>query len=111
MAVRHIIDYYKQVCALYKESLNDIKELEELSKDNLVEPERLESIKQCVAPILSNYKTITWIMFLLNKPNKEKKVKRYDKMYANKLDDSYSPETYLKKSEKAEEDLKKLIEV
>lgn len=85
MSVKHLKEYYQKVCDQYNEMVNDLQELEEYAKTNMVEPERLEQYKQTIAPIKENYLTLSYIMFLLNQPNRKEKQEKYNKQYKDRL--------------------------
>ena len=82
MSVKHVKKYYDEVAQQYMDMRNELNDFAELSKNNLFPPEKLESIKQSIQPLLRNYEVLSYIMFLLNMPNKKEKSKKYEK--ANK---------------------------
>ena len=77
MSVKHVNAYYKQICEQYNEMINDIKDVEKEAEQGLVEPERVERLKEQVALIKHNYERWTYMMFLLHQPNRKEKVKKY----------------------------------
>lgn len=85
MSVKHVKEYYKTITEQYTEMQNDLKELEESAQTNLINPENLEQIKLNVEKIKENYQTISWIMYLLNKPNRGEKAKKYNRTYSKKI--------------------------
>lgn len=96
MSVKDVHKYYEDVCAQYKELLSELKDMEEMVSKDLATPELYEQLKQTAQPILSNYQTISWIIFLLNKPNKKSKKKKYEKQFSrfiDALDKNKSPES------------------
>lgn len=86
MSVRDVKLYYAQVCDQYNEMIQNLKELEEYVTKNMVEPERLDQFKQTLEPIKDNYLTLSYVMFLLNKPNKKEKQCKYIKQHKKELD-------------------------
>ena len=82
MSIKHVNDYYKQICDQYKEMINDIKDLEKEAEQGLIEPERIDRLKEQVAPIKLNYERWTYMMFLLHQPNRKEKIKKYQKQNA-----------------------------
>ena len=91
MSVRHVKEYYEQVAEQYQDMLNEIKDFEDLAMREMFDPDRLEQIKESIQPMLRNYETLSYIMYLLNKPNRDNKAKKYEKQYAkqvSKLDPS-----------------------
>jgi hypothetical protein len=84
MAVKDVVEYYNIVARQYNELIVDIKDFERECAEGLVEPERLEQIKENIQPLINNYNTLSYIMFLLNQPTKKDKIPRYKKQN-NKL--------------------------
>lgn len=75
--VKDVVEYYKQVTKNYNDMRGELEEAENLLKENSVAPEVVENLKQMVAPIKLNYETLSYFMFLLNKPAKKAKQERY----------------------------------
>lgn len=111
MSVRDVKEYYNQVCDQYNEMINDLQELEEYAKTNMVEPERLEQYKQTIGPIKENYLTLSYIMFLLNQPNKKEKQKKYLKQHKKELDKIPYSNTQEGKIEKGKQTLEELNKI
>ena len=85
MALKHLKQYYDQVCADYREAIQEIKEFEEECAKNLVPVDRVDQLKSTMAPLLKNYEQISYLVFLLNMPNKKEKQKSYNKAFKNKI--------------------------
>jgi hypothetical protein len=85
MSVKHVKDYYEQVAQQYQDMLTEIKDFEDLAMNEMFDPERLEQIKESIQPMLRNYETLSYIMYLLNKPNRDSKASKYEKQYAKKI--------------------------
>lgn len=79
MSVKDVKKYYEAVSSQYLEMVNDIKDFEEAVTKEIIEPERLEQIKQNIEPIKVNYQRLSYIMFLLNLPTKKSKKKKYER--------------------------------
>lgn len=77
MAVRHIKAYFEEVAQQYHDMLEEIRDFEKEAEKGLIEPERLDTIKESIQPLMNNYQMISYIMFLLNKPNRARKEKDY----------------------------------
>lgn len=78
MARKHFDDYYNKV---YKQlySLEQVfNDMTEELKNNMIEPERVEQLKKTIEPIKNSYHTLSYIKYLLDKPTKKQKHKRYD---------------------------------
>lgn len=77
MSKRHVDEYFNTIANQYHEMLESLREIEEECNKGLMDPDRLEQIKTMINPLKENYMRISYIMFLLNQPNREKKVKKY----------------------------------
>lgn len=75
MAKRHVVEYFDKVANQYKDMLNELKDFEDECNKGLVEPERFDNFKKIIEPLKNNYMTWSYVMYLLNLPNREKKVK------------------------------------
>lgn len=82
MAKRHVIDYFNKVADQYHSMLLEIRDFEEECNKGLIEPERLDEVKKIIEPLKNNYMTWSYMMFLLNLPNRERKVKDYKRRNA-----------------------------
>lgn len=79
MSVKHVEQYYQQICDQYKELLENIKDAEADLQENLVSPEYIDNLKQTIEPFKLNYNRWTYMMYLLRMPQKKEKQKRYEK--------------------------------
>lgn len=79
MAKKHVDEYYNKITSQYHEMLQDIEDFEKECAQGLVEPERIERLKEQIAPIKQNWERWTFMMFLLNQPARKEKVARYKK--------------------------------
>lgn len=77
MSVKAVRKYYDQICEQYHEMIELIHDLEREAEQDLVEPERIERLKEQVAPIKQNYERWTYMMFLLNQPERKPKHEKY----------------------------------
>lgn len=79
MAVKHIKEEYEKITNQYSEMLHEISDFEQCVADGMFPPERLEEIKKTIEPLKVNYERWSYIMFLLNKPVKKEKARKYVK--------------------------------
>lgn len=86
MAIKAVEDYYQQICSDYKEMLDNLKDFEAEVEEGLVEPERLDRLKDQIAPIKANYERWTYMMFLLHQPQRKSKQANYKKQNKKLLD-------------------------
>lgn len=87
MSKKHVDEYFNKIVADYKEMLDTLKDMEEECSNGLIHPDKIEQMKQIIIPLRDNYMTLSWIMFLLNKPAKKQKQKKYEHMLENKMND------------------------
>lgn len=73
MARSHVVQYYLEVEYQYLEMLDALKELNKLVKEGKVDLERYEQQASEVQKLKENYERISYIIFLLNKPNRKSK--------------------------------------
>lgn len=85
MSVKAVRKYYDQICEQYHEMIELIHDLEKEAEQDLVEPERIERLKEQVAPIKQNYERWTYMMFLLNQPERKSKHEKYKKLNSRVL--------------------------
>lgn len=84
MSRKDVQDYYNQLTEDYHEMVMTLKDMEKECEEGLVSPDRVEQLKQLIEPIKTNYSRISYIIFLLNKPNKKEKQRWYAKENSNK---------------------------
>ena len=73
MAVKDVVEYYNQVANQYTLLIEDLKDFEKECQEGIVEPEKLDQIKDNIQPLINNYNTLSYIMFLLNQPTRKEK--------------------------------------
>ena len=79
MAKKDVDAYFKQICNDYKDMIDALHDMEEEAAKNLISPDRLEAMKSQVDVVKNNYMRISYIMYLLNRPNRKSKTAKYDK--------------------------------
>ena len=110
MAVRHVREYFDIVANQYVEMIDAYRDLEKECQEGLVEPERLDNMKVLLDPIKENYMRISYIMYLLNKPNRESIAPRYEasnKKLLSKITDKHTLDGVVKDNKAALEKVKK----
>lgn len=109
MSVKHIKQYYDQICKQYSEMLAELKDFEKEAEENLFPPEKLSNIKQLIDPLKVNYERWAFMMFLLNKPNRKEKEKAYvrrNKKLLSKLSKDNNLESVVSENEEVIKKLK-----
>lgn len=87
MAVKDVREYYERMTSDYMEMKRVLAEMETLSEDKAGQAlSNLDSIREQVRLLESNYKRLSYVMFLLNQPTKKSKQDRYRKSEKKKLD-------------------------
>ena len=86
MSIKHVRDYYERMVSDYVEMKRVLEEMEKLSEEKAsVAINNIEQIREQVKVLEANYNRLSYIMFLLNQPNKEKKKSKYFKQEKKKL--------------------------
>ena len=86
MSKKDVIEYYKTISKQREEMLQNLKDFEKECENGMIEPERIETIKENIQPLLRNYERISFIMFLLNQPNKLENKKKYNEKIKEKIE-------------------------
>ena len=115
MSKKHFDEYFNSVVANYKEMLDTIHELEEECNKGLVDPDKLENMKELVKPLKENYLTLSWVMYLLNQPNKAKKKRTYERVALPQMDKidpekERHPDAIIKENKETIENIKTMFE-
>lgn len=114
MAVKHLVQYYNEVCNQRQEILADLKDFEKEAADGLMEPERLDTIKETIKPLMNNYQTLSYVMFLLNKPVRKEKHKRYEqqnKKLLSTIDKQFTKDGIIQQNNNVLDELKTHIKL
>lgn len=109
MSKKAVDKYYKEITDQYHEMLDDIKDIEKEVADNMAPPELLENLRTQITPIKQNWERWTYMMFLLNQPERKSKIARYkqaNKNLISNLDKTNSIEATLEENRKALQEIK-----
>lgn len=87
MAKKDVDEYYAQVCHDYSEMLSTLTDMEEAFNENLVSEAQLNQVKSMIEPLKRNYMTLSWVIYLLNKPTRKEKTDRYNRQMKKFLKD------------------------
>lgn len=108
MAVKDIKDYYYKICKQRADMLDSLKEIETSFSNGMATPEQVDNIRKITEPINTTYKMLSWIIYLLDKPNRKNKENGYirrSKKFLDSLDIEYSKEKLLEKNQACIENL------
>lgn len=108
MSVKDIKEHYEKVNKNYMEMICLLHELEKEAETSIVSPERVEQFEQSIQPVKDQFETWSWIMYLLNLPNKKEKKKRYEQLNRKKMDKIGKKNCYDTKLNECEETIKNL---
>lgn len=94
MAIKDVREYYERTVSDYVEMKRVLDELENISKEKAAAAyDHIETIKEQVRLLESNYKRLAYIMYLLNMPKRKEKKKKYKKLEKNKLSEIHEKDT------------------
>ena len=79
MSVKDVREYYLELEKQKADMEQNLKDFAELAEQNMFPPERLKQIKENFAPIIRNYELLSYVMYLLNRPNRKEKASKYDR--------------------------------
>lgn len=76
MSRKHVVTYYKAMEEQYFELLSETKDMDEAVKTGFLPEDRMNIFMNYVDKLKSNYTRLSYIMYLLDLPNKPSKEKR-----------------------------------
>ena len=77
MAIRDVKDYYFKMVAQYLEMKADLADFEQALKDGFITEDQMQAAYDDVDKVQQNYERLSYIMYLLNLPNRKSKQKKY----------------------------------
>lgn len=78
MAIKHVKQYYAQVCDQAERMTKTLEQISEYSQDHMISPANMNALQQQVNAIKANKARLDYIMYLLYLPNRDEKKKAYD---------------------------------
>lgn len=78
MAKKDFDEYYNKIFKQYNELQVTLEDMSKEVSNGMIEPERLEALKNTVAPIATSFQTLSYIKYLLDIPTRKTKRKRYN---------------------------------
>ena len=81
MSRKHVIEYYKSVESQYFDLINDAEDMQQAVKDKILSESQLEEFTKLIDKVKTNYTRLSYIMYLLDLPNKKSKENRNSKQY------------------------------
>lgn len=111
MAFKQFKEYYCKVQDQYLEMLGYAKDFQQAVADGQLSPEQAKQASDITERLKDNYDRLTYVMFLLNSPKRDKKQSAYDRQNRNELSYLRSCKADQKEALKEDEDsLKKFRE-
>lgn len=107
MAKRHVIEYYCTIENQYLKQKKMCECFEKQVKEGKGSLETLEQVKEQTTKLKENYDRISWIVYLLNLPNREKKVAKHRKQ--NQHIENYLSNSNLDAVKKENDDMLKQL--
>ena len=78
MAVKDVKKYYFKMAAQYLEMKNDLADFEEALKSGFITEDQMQAAIEEVNALQINYDRLTYIMYLLELPNRQTKHKKHN---------------------------------
>ena len=82
MALRDIKEYYYKVQAQYLEMKANLADFDEALKAGYITEDQLADVKADIYKVEENYNRLTYILFLLEQPNRKSKVPSFNRRNA-----------------------------
>ena len=80
MALRDVKEYYFKMLGQYFEMKADLADFEQALKDGFITEEQMQAAIDDVDRVKQNYERLSYIMYLLNLPNRKSKQEKYKKI-------------------------------
>ena len=87
MAIRDVRQYFYTVLSQYLEEKQNLADFESALKDGLITEAQMNEAMDTVAELEKNYHRLTYIMYLLDMPNRGAKKAMYVKQYKHILNE------------------------
>lgn len=98
MSVKHVIEYYKKMDKQRSDMLSMLELFDKQMRTSMVDSEKYEQIKKMAETFNTNYQRLSYVIYLLNQPNKKKKQQDYarrNKKFLQALDKKHSLDSVL----------------
>lgn len=87
MAVKDVKEYFNKMADQYFEMKGVLEDFNEAFKNGQITEDRLDSVKEEVEIIQTNYERLAYIMYLIDLPVRKKKQPKFNKMNKKKLEE------------------------
>lgn len=82
MAKKDVLMYYDTITAQYKDLLNELEDLESCGG---ISEDIINDVKRDIDIVKTNRDRWVYMMYLLDRPQRKSKAKKYDKCYGKKM--------------------------
>ena len=108
MAKRDFDEYFKKAFNQLRELNETLKRANEEALNNMCDFDFVEKVKARKIAVEENFKTLSWIKYLIDMPNKKEKKKKFANVEPYKsLDKKYSQDEILKRNQQIIKELDK----
>ena len=80
MPLRDVKEYYFKMLRQYFEMKADLADFEQALKDGFITEDQMQAAIEDVDKVKQNYERLSYIMYLLNLPNRKSKQEKYNNM-------------------------------
>lgn len=80
MAIRDVKEYYFKMLSQYMEMKADLADFEQALKDGFITEEQMQAAFEEVNKVQQNYERLSYIIYLLNLPNRKSKRGKYNRV-------------------------------
>ena len=85
MAVKDVKRYYYTMLSQFLEMKADLADFEQAFADGFITEDQLEAAREDIAKLEANYDRLTYIMYLLEMPNRSSKKQAHEKRSKDEL--------------------------
>ena len=110
MAIKDVVQYYKECESQYKEFKEEMDDFKLLCSQGMVSPEVVENAQKMLAVVEDNYKKLSYVIFLLNKPVKKEKFNRYLGQNKKLIEKSIPKDKVMAQNSKCIKEIKNIAE-
>lgn len=110
MAIKDVLNYYNECENQYKEFMVEMEDFKILCSQGMIAPEIVENAQKMADKVEDNYKRLSYIIFLLNKPVKKEKYKRHFCQNKKLLKNSITKDEVIEENNLEIKNIKKLKE-
>ena len=108
MARRHVVEYFLEQQALLVDMVHMLEQYNSAYEEGFLTDEQYDAVKNEIKVCKENYEFLAYIMMLLNKPNRDKRLDEINKNLYSRLS-GVSKEAILDESRNALADVERIL--